>query len=92
MVSLKRCISEDAFANLPKLEILTLNNNNIRRFSQEAFPNQNYQTIKRIAVSGNHVSRNCIRVSLVAMHSGKRGALWHTWIHVIYNASDSATY
>ena len=89
---MKRCISEDAFANLPKLEILTLNNNNIRRFSQEAFPNQNYQTIKRIAVSGNHVSQNFIRVSLVVKHSRKRGEQWYTWIHVIYNASDSATY
>ena len=91
MVSLKRCISEDAFANLPKLEILTLNNNNIRRFSQEAFPNQNYQTIKRIAVSGNHVSRifyTCSYFSQVV----KRGEQWYTWINVIYIASDSATY
>ena len=51
-----KCISENAFANLGKVEVLTLNDNQIRRFSKEAFPGLSYRSINRISISGNPVS------------------------------------
>ena len=50
-----KCISENAFANLGKMNVLTLNDNQVRRFSKESFPGLSYKSIGRLAISGNPV-------------------------------------
>ena len=54
--NLESSFNTDAFGHLPRLEVLTLNDNQIRRFSKEAFPGSTYKSITRISISGNPVS------------------------------------
>ena len=47
-----RCVSENSFDGIPQLEMLTLNDNQIRRIPEKALPTEALNTIKRISLSG----------------------------------------
>ena len=60
-----KCISENAFANLSQMDVLTLNDNQIRRFSKDSFPGLSYKSIGRLAISGNPVSEVQYTVTII---------------------------
>ena len=47
-----KCITENSFDGIPKLEMLTLNDNRIRRIPEKALPKEALQSISRISISG----------------------------------------